>query len=287
MGFESCAYVATENVGVAFAHRARNACLLVLFAGFLAAGVLLVSLFPNDGCAPAALSEQAVGLGALLLVAACCACTQGLCYVFDERERVARTSTQEHGDVPSKHAPRGAEVYAAIDIGEKSCSTISSCWQVCVFLSCFGIGISLLSLLQQAGGAGGAGGADSGTVSDTTSSTPAAGDDGNNNDSNSSNSSSTGSGVVVDGVCPNDLLLVFGVVIIVLPIVFCLTMVWRLWRSPSPLKHFDGTPYSINLMGSMRGGGGVGDSGGSSGGAMVSAGGGDAAAPRDVELAVS
>ena len=133
MGLESCAYVATENVGVAFAHRARNACLFLMFAGFLALGIVLVSAFPSAGCEPPALSEQAIGLSALLFVAACCACTQGLCYVFDEKSRVSRTSTQEEGDVPSESAPRGAEVYAAIDIGEKACSTLSSCWQVCVF----------------------------------------------------------------------------------------------------------------------------------------------------------
>ena len=154
--------------------------------------------------------------------------------------------------------------------------------QVCVFLSCFGIGISLLSLLPQEGGASDDA-ADGGTVSDITAPTSADGGDGNGD--KDINGTSTGSGVVIDGVCPNDLLLVFGIVIVVLPIVFFLTIVWRLWRSPSPLRHFAETSHSDNLMarsGSLR----IGASGGDR--AMVSASrGSDAAALRDVELAVS
>ena len=292
MGFESCAYVATENVGVAFAHTARNVCLLIMFLGFLGGGILLVVTFPNEGCTPSALSDQAVGLGILLFIASCCACTQGICYVFDERSRVARTSTQAQGDVPSKKAPRGAEVYAAIDIGEKACSTLSSCWQMCVFLSCFGIGLSLLTMLPQNEIDSFVSGQESGIINGGHSPAPSSIDNGSN---------SSSSGTVNGTACPSGMLFIIGFITLVLPVLFCLTLVWRLCRSPSPLKHFEGTTYTENLIGrsiSMdfgrpsRVGGqvnsGVGISNGNS--AMVvnaRSTSSSSAAPRDVELAVS
>ncbi len=246
MGFETTVYACAENPGgLPGSRAARYACLGLIFAASLTGGALLVAAFPNVACETddvATLSGNAVGLAALLFVAACCTCCTTACYWYDARQFVYETSTQSRGDVPSPASKRGEEVYAGVDIGAQVCSILSSCWQICVVFSCFGIGVALVSALRSVQGAVEA---DEEVVVS----------DGN---------SSTSSAVVIDRPCDNDLLLTMGWLAIALPLLFFATMAWRLCRTPPQLDVFKDRLVA-NTRGGDGGGGGVGGGNGDGG----------------------
>ena len=246
MGFETTVYACTENCGgLPGSRAARYACLGLVFAASLTGGILLVLAFPNAACETdeiTTLSGNAVGLAALLFVSACCTCCTTVCYWYDARQFVYETSTQSQGDVLSPSSKRGEEIYAGVDIGAQVCSFLSSCWQFCVVLSCFGIGVALVSAQRAVQGA---------ISEDDTAVVSGGGGGGNDN---------TSSAVVIDRPCDNDLLLSMGWLAIALPLLFFATMVWRLCRTPPQLDVF-----KDRLMANAGGG----SSGGGEGGGRI------------------
>lgn len=134
-----------------------------------------------------------------------------MCYWYDADNVVYRTSTQEVGDLPFTVGPAKAttkrEVFGGIDIGHKVCAGLSSCWQICGFLSCFGIGISLMTGING-----------DGTVI------------GQVNYHNSSNNSST-----TPIPCEGESMYILGLFALIASILFFTTMCWRICRDPQTL----------------------------------------------------
>jgi hypothetical protein len=184
-----------------------------MFVSTLIGGILLIIHFPtSDDCPP---SFNVHGLGILFIILSCCTCSQSFCYWYDARQVVHQTSTQPVGDLlltvnPTSHNDT-LEVFGGVDIGHKTCSSLSSCWQVCGFLSCFGIGLALMTQISS-----------DGTVVVT------------DNTSSASNSTSGSQGVKCDGQS----MYTGGLVVVVVSLLFFVTMCWRICREPQTMMVF-------------------------------------------------
>jgi len=217
MGCENTLYECTEaNSGIRTARCWRYVGLLVIFLSTLIGGILLIIHFPTSVDCPPSFNVQ--GLGILFIILSCCTCTQSVCYWYDAKQVVHRTSTQPVGDLlltvkPTSHNET-LEVFGGVDIGHKVCSSVSSCWQVCGFLSCFGIGLALMTQINSDGTViftGNSSSISSGTTTVTT--------------------NSTSSSVTCDGQS----MYMGGLVVVVASLLFFLTMCWRVCRDPQTM----------------------------------------------------
>ena len=222
MGCENTLYECNEHAGIVTARCWRYIGLLAIFLSTLIGGILLIIHFPTSVDCPPSFNVQ--GLGILFIILSCCTCTQSICYWYDAKQVVHQTSTQPVGDllltVKSASHNETREVFSGVDIGHKVCSSVSSCWQVCGFLSCFGIGLALMTQINSDGTVivtGNSSITSSGTTTVTTNST--------------SNPSSQGSSVACDGQS----MYMGGLVVVVASLLFFLTMCWRVCRDPQTM----------------------------------------------------
>ena len=219
MGCENTLYECCEHKSIALARSCRYISLLLMFLSTLIGGILLINTFePSSYCPP---SYNAQGLGILLIILSCCTCTQTFCYFYDAKQIVHRTSTQEIGDLPSTSGiVNEKEVFGGVDVGHKACAGLSSCWQLCGFLSCFGIGLALMTGINA-----------DGTViiiSNTTGDT-----------------NTTGSGDVNGGGdierptnCDGQTLFTAGFIVVIVSLLFFVTMCWRICRDPQTMEMY-------------------------------------------------
>lgn len=240
MGCETTCYECVEHRSIRIARLARYVGLFLLFSISLGAGILVVVQFPtNINCPP---SFNAQGLGILFILVSCCTCTQTACYWYDANSVVHRTSTQDVGDLPvtvdtpGHSATAQKEVFVSVDIGHKTCSSLSSCWQVCAFLSCFGIGIALMT----------------GINSDGSVMVDANHDNNNNTVGNPDNNSTDTS---VPTACDGNAMYLLGVVAFVVSLLFFTAMCWRVCRDPQTYSLFRmDDPTSDNISNPRSGG---------------------------------
>jgi len=192
--------------------------LLIMFLSSLIFGIFIIYTFPtNVNCPP---SFEVQGLGILFIILSCCTCTQAGCYWYDAREVVHRTSTQEVGDLrltvtgsSSRGTTNGKEVFGGVDVGHKACSGLSSCWQICGFLSCFGIGLSLMTTINSSGTV-----ISSGNISTSVTSTD----------------------------CDGETMYAGGLVVVCVSCLFFVTMCWRLCRDPQTMLLYQQHLVPIN-----------------------------------------
>ena len=241
MGCETTCYECMEHRSIRTARLARYVGLFLLFSISLVAGILVVVHFPtNINCPP---SFNAQGLGILFILVSCYTCVQTVCYWYDANSVVHRTSTQEIGDLPvtvgSGHRHSAAaqkEVFVSVDIGHKTCSCLSACWQVCAFMSCFGIGLALMTGINS-----------DGTVMV---------DDNNNTAAGSPDNNSTDTRAPT--ACDGNAMYLLGVLAVVVSLLFFITMCWRVCRDPQTYSLFrmdDPTSNDISNPGQETRGG--------------------------------
>ena len=213
---EATLYECTEHLGIRTARGFRYLSLLTLFLIAIICGILLLLHFPTSvNCQPSFIVQ---GLAILFLILSCCTCTQTICYWYDANQVVTRTSTQEVGDFPLTSGPPKAttkkEVFGGIDIGHKVCTSLSSCWQMCGFLSCFGIGLALMT--------------------------------GINSDGSVVEAASNNSDTAVPTVCDGAAMYYVGLCAFLISILFFITLCWRICRDPHTLLLYRPVSNDVN-----------------------------------------